>query len=167
VYDLFNGRIQFMVPVYQRAYVWNEAENWGVLWEDIADTAERYIADPTAHVRQRHFLGPIVLDQQPVEAGGVDPRLVIDGQQRLTTLQIILSAAARVAEERGAADVTRELVELIFNRGRAAGAIFGTRSGLLGATAKRSSVWSKRGRRRTGLASVARGDIFTTGSTSG
>src|SRR5438034_5294580 len=92
VYDLFNGRIQFIVPVYQRAYVWNEAENWGVLWEDIADTAERYIADPTAHVRQRHFLGPIVLDQQPVEAGGVDPRLVIDGQQRLTTLQIILSA---------------------------------------------------------------------------
>ena len=120
VYDLFNGRIQFIVPVYQRAYVWNAEENWGVFWEDIADTAERYIADPTAHVRQRHFLGPIVLDQQPVEPGGVDPRLVIDGQQRLTTLQIVLSAAAKVAQERGASDVARELTELIFNRGRAA-----------------------------------------------
>ncbi len=120
VYDLFNGRIQFIVPVYQRAYVWNEAENWGVLWDDIADTAERYIADPTAHIRYRHFLGPIVIDQQPVEAGGVDPRLVIDGQQRLTTLQIILSAAAKVAEEYRATAVSQELTELIFNRGRTA-----------------------------------------------
>jgi uncharacterized protein with ParB-like and HNH nuclease domain len=58
IYDLFNGRIQFIVPVYQRAYVWNAWDNWGVLWDDIADTAERYIADPTAHVPNRHFLGP-------------------------------------------------------------------------------------------------------------
>lgn len=145
VYDLFNGRIQFMVPVYQRAYVWNEAENWGVLWEDIADTAERHIADPTAHVRQRHFLGPIVLDQQPVEAGGVDPRLVIDGQQRLTTLQIILSAAARVAQERGADDVSRELTELVFNRGRAA-------EGNL-----RFKVWPSRRDRKAFLSVVEKG----------
>jgi hypothetical protein len=120
LYDLFNGRIQFIVPVYQRAYVWNEAENWAVMWDDISDTANRYLADPTAHVRQRHFLGPIVLDQQHVEAGGVDPRLVIDGQQRLTTLQIILSATVNVAEGRGAGEVAGELGELMFNRGRAA-----------------------------------------------
>jgi hypothetical protein len=120
IYDLFNGRIQFIVPVYQRAYVWNEWDNWGVLWDDIADTAERYIADPTAHVPSRHFLGPIVLDQQYFETGGVDARLVIDGQQRLTTLQIILSAAARVAEDHGADAVARELAELTFNQGRKA-----------------------------------------------
>jgi hypothetical protein len=120
IYDLFNGRIQFIVPVYQRAYIWNAWDNWGVLWDDIADTAERYITDPTAQVPSRHFLGPIVLDQQHFEAGGVDPRLVIDGQQRLTTLQIILSAAAHVAKDCGAGEVARELAELTFNRGRAA-----------------------------------------------
>jgi Protein of unknown function DUF262/Protein of unknown function (DUF1524) len=120
IYDLFNGRIQFIVPVYQRAYIWNQRDNWGVLWDDIADTAERYIADSTAHIRNRHFLGPIVLDQQHFEPGGVDPRLVIDGQQRLTTLQIILSAAAHVAEGHGADAVAGELAELTFNRGRAA-----------------------------------------------
>jgi hypothetical protein len=146
VYDLFNGRIQFIVPVYQRAYVWNEEENWSVLWEDIADTAGRYIADPAAQVRQRHFLGPIVLDQQPVEPGGVDPRLVIDGQQRLTTLQIVLSAAGRVAEERGAADLARELAELIFNRGRAA-------DGDL-----RFKVWPSRRDRRAFLSVVEKGN---------
>ena len=53
-----------------------------------------YLDDPDAHVRHRHFLGPIVLDQQHFEPGGVDPRMVIDGQQRLTTLQVSFSAAA-------------------------------------------------------------------------
>jgi hypothetical protein len=120
VYDLFNGRIQFLLPVYQRAYVWNEEQNWAVLWEDIADTVDRYLADPDAHVRHRHFLGPIVLDQQHFEPGGVDPRLVIDGQQRLTTLQVVLAAAAAVARDHGAEDVADELAELTANRGRTA-----------------------------------------------
>jgi hypothetical protein len=120
VYDLFNGRIQFLLPVYQRAYVWNEEQNWAVLWEDIADAADRYLADPDAHVRHRHFLGPIVLDQQHFEPGGVDPRLVIDGQQRLTTLQIVLATAAAVARDHGAEDVADELAELTANRGRTA-----------------------------------------------
>jgi hypothetical protein len=120
VYDLFNGRIQFKVPVYQRAYVWNEAENWAVLWDDIADTTDRYLANPEAHIRNRHFLGPIVLDQEHFEPGGVDPRLVIDGQQRLTTLQIILVAVASVAREHGADDIANELTELTSNRGRSA-----------------------------------------------
>lgn len=87
VYDLFNGRIQFIVPVYQRAYVWNEEENWAVMWDDIGDTADRHLEQTSGEIQQRHFLGPIVLDQQHFDAGGVDPRLVIDGQQRLTTLK--------------------------------------------------------------------------------
>jgi len=118
VYDLFNGRIQFQVPVYQRAYVWNQEENWAVLWDDIADTAGRYLDNPEAHVRHRHFLGPIVLSQERSAVGGVDPRHVIDGQQRLTTLQIIIAAAVAVASERGADDVAEDLRELTENRGR-------------------------------------------------
>lgn len=120
IYDLFNSRIQFQVPVYQRAYVWNEAENWAILWDDVADTVNRYLDDPDAKVAQRHFLGPIVLSQEHFEAGGVDPRLVIDGQQRLTTLQVILAGAAAVAREQGNEDVANELAELTANRGRAA-----------------------------------------------
>ena len=118
VYDLFNGRTQFQVPVYQRAYVWNEEKNWAVLWDDIADTTSRHLDSPEAHLRQRHFLGPIVLSQERSAVGGVDPRLVIDGQQRLTTLQIIIAAAVAVAKERGAGDVADDLRELTENRGR-------------------------------------------------
>jgi hypothetical protein len=120
IYELFNGRIQFQVPVYQRAYVWNEEENWEVLWGDIEETTNRYLSEPESHVR--HFLGPIVLSQEHSNPGGVDPRLVIDGQQRLTTLQIILSAAAAVAEAHGASEVATELAELTRNRGHTAAA---------------------------------------------
>jgi hypothetical protein len=117
VYGLFNGRIQFQVPVYQRAYVWNEDDNWGLLWDDIADTATRYLEDPEAHARHRHFLGPIVLSQQPSPPSGVDPRLVIDGQQRLTTLQVIVAAAAAAARDHAADGVATDLAELTSNRG--------------------------------------------------
>jgi hypothetical protein len=120
LYDLFNGRTQFVVPVYQRAYVWNEEDNWSVLWDDIADTAERYIANPTEGRAHRHFLGPIVLEQQHFEPGGVDLRLVIDGQQRLTTLQVLLAAASAVAENRGMEEAAKEIRGLTFNSGRAA-----------------------------------------------
>lgn len=120
VYELFNGRIQFQVPVYQRAYVWNEEENWGALWDDIADTARRHLDAPEAHVWHRHFLGPIVLSQEHSDAGAVDPRLVIDGQQRLTTLQLLIAAARTVAQEFGADEIAAELGELTANRGRSA-----------------------------------------------
>lgn len=117
IYSLFNGRIQFQVPVYQRAYVWSEDKNWGLLWDDIADTADRYLDDPEAHLRHRHFLGPIVLSQQPSPPSGIDPRLVIDGQQRLTTLQIILAATAAAARDYGADGVATDLADLTANRG--------------------------------------------------
>lgn len=120
VYELFSGRIQFQVPVYQRAYVWNEEENWGALWDDIADTADRYLEDPEAHVWHRHFLGPIVLSQEHSDAGAIDPRLVIDGQQRLTTLQLVIAAIQAAAKDMGADDVAEELGELTANRGRTA-----------------------------------------------
>jgi hypothetical protein len=142
VYDLFNGRIQFQVPVYQRAYVWNEDENWAVMWDDIADTADRYLADPDAHVQNRHFLGPIVLHQEHSEPSGVDPRLVIDGQQRLTTLQIILAAAAAAAQEHGAQEIATELSELTANRGSAA------------TGDRRYKVWPSRRDRKAFLATI-------------
>jgi hypothetical protein len=117
IYSLFNGRLQFQVPVYQRAYVWNEDKNWGLLWDDIADTANRYLDDPEAHLRHRHFLGPIVLSQQPSPPSGIDPRLVIDGQQRLTTLQIIIAAASAAARDHGAEGIATDLADLTANRG--------------------------------------------------
>lgn len=67
------------VPFFQRGYVWDE-DNWGELLENLLDD------------RQSHFLGSIILKQQYVPTGQVPRCYVIDGQQRLTTLSILLRA---------------------------------------------------------------------------
>ncbi len=79
-----------MVPFYQRAYVWTLTGQWEQLWEDIRAKADaRLLGGRTSP----HFLGAIVLDPQPrMGLIGVDTLHIIDGQQRLATLQFILKS---------------------------------------------------------------------------
>jgi hypothetical protein len=73
--------------------VWSREEQWEPLWEDIAgvlERLERRVGDATV---ASHFLGTIVLEQVPNQTGSLPRREVIDGQQRLTTLQLLLKAA--------------------------------------------------------------------------
>jgi hypothetical protein len=91
VHKLFQDRRQFMVPFYQRHYVWTKGGQWEQLWEDIREKAENRVLGGQHHP---HFLGAIVLDPQSREGLiGVDTLHIIDGQQRLTTLQYVLKAA--------------------------------------------------------------------------
>lgn len=73
--------IQYEVPLYQRRYVWNKT-NWKTLWENIFDLAK---INP-AERGEGHFTGPIVTRSI---AGAQNKYEVIDGQQRLTTFEII------------------------------------------------------------------------------
>jgi hypothetical protein len=82
---------RLMVPLFQRPYVWNLENQWEPLWRDITRVAERVLADPTAK-HQPHFLGAVVLQQIQNPVGSLQARTVIDGQQRLTTLQLLLDA---------------------------------------------------------------------------
>lgn len=109
--QLFNKPICFVVPLFQRPYVWEKGKHWIPLWEDVRATTQRLLAErsgarasgaqPNAAEERTaaHFLGAVVLEQVPVGAGMVDVRSVIDGQQRLTTLQLFLDAAHDVAIE--------------------------------------------------------------------
>lgn len=120
LYDIFSdARIRYIVPVYQRAYVWKREENWEPLWEDISRVLERYLDDPHERPAPTHFLGALVLEQQRAAPGQVDERVIIDGQQRLTTLQALLAAARLVVRDRDE-DVARELGELTLNRAKTA-----------------------------------------------
>ena len=88
VQQIFQHRSQYRVPFYQRAYVWTRGDQWERLWEDIRDKAEaRIMREETTP----HFLGAVVLEPQ-TRSGirGVDKYHIIDGQQRLTTLQYVL-----------------------------------------------------------------------------
>jgi hypothetical protein len=82
---------RLVVPLFQRPYVWNKESQWQPLWDDVTRVAERLLAAPTDH-HQPHFLGAVVLQQLQNPVGSLQMRTVIDGQQRLTTLQVLLDA---------------------------------------------------------------------------
>lgn len=112
--DVFDAQCRYMVPLYQRPYVWKQDEQWEPLWEDIAALAERYVRQDTF---RPHFMGAVVLEQLNSATGTLDLRQIIDGQQRLTTLQIVIEAACDVCETLGpiAIDHARNLRRLTRN----------------------------------------------------
>jgi len=90
---LFAWPVQYIVPPYQRGYVWTEQEQWEPLWGDIEALAENNVTPP-------HFMGALVLMQQPSNRGDLDVRTVVDGQQRLITLLLLMDAVRREMMER-------------------------------------------------------------------
>ena len=82
---------RLVVPLFQRPYVWNEDNQWAPLWRDITRVAERKLLGQVGG-QQPHFLGAVVLQQLQNPVGSLQTRTVIDGQQRLSTLQIMLDA---------------------------------------------------------------------------
>lgn len=82
---------RLVVPLFQRAYIWNEESQWEPMWDDIARLAERFLANPGER-HHPHFLGAVVLQQVMQQTGLMQERTIIDGQQRLTTLQLLIDA---------------------------------------------------------------------------
>lgn len=121
---LFQKDVRYVIPTFQRPYVWNQDDQWEPLWNDVRNTAERYIDElagtdgnnPLAEERTgTHFMGAVVLQQQPTASAEIETRSVIDGQQRLTTAQILMDAAQEVFEEIGADDEARRVSRLVLN----------------------------------------------------
>lgn len=87
---LFNSQCRYVVPMFQRLYVWGENPQWSTLWEDIVEKAELRLAGKKSNP---HYLGALIVEGvKPSSAREVTRLLVIDGQQRLTTLQLLLCA---------------------------------------------------------------------------
>lgn len=113
--QLFQLDVRYVIPLYQRPYVWTREKQWEPLWEDIEVVAEHVFVEGASSSSPSHFLGAIVIQQED-NAPGTPPRfLVIDGQQRLTTLQILLNAAARCADQLDCADEAQLIRRLIYN----------------------------------------------------
>lgn len=105
---------RLIVPLFQRPYVWNQDEQWEPLWADVARVASRLLADP--HGRHHpHFLGAVVLQQLTNSVGSLQERTVIDGQQRLTTLQLLLDALQAELEAAGATQSAKKIDMLVTN----------------------------------------------------
>lgn len=116
---LFGVQVRYVVPLFQRPYVWTRDDQWDPLWGDIRALTEQLTdaaADPYGGAPvPPHFLGAIVLDQQRIPAGFIAMRHVIDGQQRLTTLQLLLDAAQLVVEKHGTLRDAQALRVLVLN----------------------------------------------------
>lgn len=110
--DIFSYERRHVVPVFQRPYVWNETDQWAPLWEDVRGVAERQLSDQEVWP---HFLGAVVLDPVQVPYGRLQTLLIIDGQQRLTTIQILLEAVADVCADVGLAAYQKALTKLTRN----------------------------------------------------
>lgn len=93
---IFDSTVSYQIPLFQRPYVWTEDKNWCHLWEDIVDVADRYLANENC---RSHFLGAVVLERDNNATGSIETRQVIDGQQRFTTLQIMMIAIRDLCEK--------------------------------------------------------------------
>jgi uncharacterized protein with ParB-like and HNH nuclease domain len=112
---IFDAKQRIEVPLFQRQYVWSEEQHWLPLWEDI----ERKFTEALEGRKDapNHFLGAMVLDQMQTPTGHVVVRQVIDGQQRLTSLQIFLSAYRDFCKTQGCDALAAECDKFLFNTG--------------------------------------------------
>lgn len=101
---LVQGEKQFRVPIWQRQYTWGEPQH-KQLWYDLTEQYDRAFVGGGGAAVAGHFLGSFVLSPVDPSASGMQTFLVIDGQQRLTTLMLVLCALRdSVAEDLQAAD---------------------------------------------------------------
>lgn len=97
---LLQNRNRYCVPIYQRHYVWNREKQWEPFWQDIRTKAVERLAGRER--RFSHFMGAIVLESRAKPSVKQVPSFqVVDGQQRLTTFQLFLTAARHYAQSIG------------------------------------------------------------------
>ena len=102
---------RLVIPLFQRPYVWSKESQWEPLWQDIERLTELLAKDPDS----THFLGAFVIQQLQTELGHMPAWSVIDGQQRLTTLQILLDALHAQLEARGETMLAGQVEPLVAN----------------------------------------------------
>lgn len=115
---LFVHPARYEIPRFQRPYIWTQAKQWVPLWDDVQHTAERILAARRggSPQPQPHFMGAVVLQQIANVSGSLARRIVVDGQQRLTTLQLLLDAAQEVLERREIDGPAARLEDLVLNQ---------------------------------------------------
>lgn len=124
--DIMKPERRYIIPTFQRDYEWTLDGQWRLLFEDLESTADR-LADARASQREGagvlknkeqnvtpHFLGAIVCASLPFATGGVALRSVIDGQQRLTTIQLLVRGLLDVLQETGS-DRRKSVRRMLFN----------------------------------------------------
>lgn len=98
---IIEGTKQYVVPLFQRVYSWDKKE-WEMLWEDLVYLCEN-------NEPKSHFIGSIVTMPTTSVPEGVTKFLLIDGQQRLTTVFILLALLRDMAKKNGSEELSDEI----------------------------------------------------------
>lgn len=99
--DIIEGTKQYVIPLFQRSYSWTSKE-WEILWKDLLELCD-------AENPRTHFIGSIVNMPTVSVPEGVAKYLLIDGQQRLTTIFILLTLLRNKALESQKQDFAEEI----------------------------------------------------------
>lgn len=113
---LIEGTLQYLIPHFQRPYTW-ERKQWSTLWSDVNAVAGLSDPDLSGITEKQHFLGSIVTMPGHSVPEGITKYILIDGQQRLTTLLLLLSAIRDRARELGDEKLPDQIQDLyLINR---------------------------------------------------
>lgn len=109
---LSEGR-RFMVPLYQRKYQWADPRLIP-FWQDVEAKAAEVLDSES---KFQHYMGALILspigESSPI---GITPRVqVVDGQQRLTTFQLLLAAIREIARKQECEDIIAHVDDYLFN----------------------------------------------------
>lgn len=108
VISYLDGSKQGVIPLFQRPYSWGP-KDWNTLWDDIMNHYDE-------EDRSSHFMGAIVTVPVRSVPVGVAKHLVIDGQQRLTTVSILLAAVRDSARQQGDEPTAGIIGDFLVNR---------------------------------------------------
>ncbi len=105
--EVFGEPVRWLVPIYQRPYVWKSKDNDQIpgMWEDWCKKTERLLKYKEA---SPHYFGAIIYSDKKKGPSEIDKRDLVDGQQRLTTFQIALAAlrdAAKILKYKNTDDI--------------------------------------------------------------
>ncbi|MCC9195304.1 DUF262 domain-containing protein [Arthrobacter sp. zg-Y820] len=123
--DILKPERRYVIPTFQRDYEWTLDGQWRLLFDDLEAAADRLLAarnhrqDGTRGTQLEqnippHFLGAIVCASMPFPTGGVALRSVIDGQQRLTTIQLLIRGLLDVLIEHNS-EREKSVRRMLFN----------------------------------------------------
>ncbi len=111
---LLQNRNRYCVPIYQRHYVWEWTKQWEPFWLDVRTKAIERLDGRER--RFSHFMGALVLESRGKPSVKQVPSFqVVDGQQRLTTFQLFLTAARHYAIELGYETAAENIKRYLMN----------------------------------------------------
>jgi len=105
--DILSSQTQFLIPIYQRTYSWTDKE-CKCLWDDIIR------AGNSSHIPS-HFIGSVVyvLDDS-YGLGSIHKAVVIDGQQRITTILLMLKAISKKMGETSYGEYSSDMIRDVY-----------------------------------------------------